>query len=201
MAVKNGTLIADGIGNYPIQVLQISYGLNIIAQEDQAATFKILYTRQVQTDTFALQVVFDSISERLAFRQWAVNYAAQAISPSSVGAIRVTVPQRKFDMIGVLTQGVMETTTPEDVLWPMTLQFNASQINSISSFINDNDYNVGNITGIYTPPSNDATKVDGDFYYPNSFGDFLTTTANPYAPDIISSLQSVGAALNNLGVA
>lgn len=201
MAPKNGTFIADGIGNYSIQVLQIAYGLNIIAQEDQAATFKILYTRQVQTDTFSLQVVFDSLTERLAFRQWVVNYAAQAISPSPVGAIRVVVPQRNFDMIGVLTQGVVETTTPEDVLWPMTLQFNAAQFNNTASFINDNDYAVGNLAGIYTPPSNDATKVDGDVYYPNSFGDFLTTTTNPYAPDIISSLQAVNVALNNLGVA
>lgn len=157
----NGTISAYGLSpqDIAVRVNQIAYGLNIIGQEDEAAYAKTFYVRQVQEDVFYLTVEFITAKERRDFFSWYQNYAIQATKPSPVGPMRVQVPSRNFDFYGTLTQGVQEVTTPQDVTWNMTLQFNGAQpTTSLSSaYIND---------GSAYQAQQDETV--SDWFYPNS---------------------------------
>jgi hypothetical protein len=119
----NTILTAAGVGSFQLRTHQISFSMNVICTEDQSSTYKYLYTRQAQTDTFALQVIYDSMAERDSFFNWYYQYANLAIVPSPVGSIRVQIPSRNFDMTGTLISGLNKTNTPSDVLWDNTLEF------------------------------------------------------------------------------
>lgn len=152
----NTVLTAAGVGTFALRTTRISFGLNVIATEGQSATFKYLYTRQVQVDTFSIQVLFDSTAERNAFFNWYRNYANLAIVPSPVGSIRVQVPSRNFDMTGTLIDGPTLATKPEDVTWDNTLNFKGA------TFTNQAQPATGSK---YVPPSN---TVASKFFYPTS---------------------------------
>jgi hypothetical protein len=158
----NGTITAYGMSpqSVAVRVTSISYGLNIIGSEDEAARAKTFYARQVQEDVFHLTVQFITLAERRSFFKWFQSYAILATQPSPVGAMRVQVPVRGFDFYGTLTQGVQEVTTPQDVTWSMALQFNGAQptVAISSAYLND--------ASAYTPPSNDPTSAT--WFYPSS---------------------------------
>lgn len=178
---RNAVITATGVGSFPLRVIRISYGLNIIATEDQSATFKYLYTRQVQTDSFAIDVMFDSTGERDGFFNWFRGYANLAIKPSPVGSVRVQVPARQFDMTGTLISGPQLVTTPTDVVWVNTLQFNGA------TFTNQSGTPV---TSKYVAPANSTASK---YFYPNStdLGAPVVTNAQAAAAAAKAQAQAV----------
>jgi hypothetical protein len=165
-ASYNATLVASGYGSISIRIIGISYGLNIIANEDHAANTKAFYARQVQTDTFTLQVQFLTSAERRQFYTWAMGYAAAAVSPSTVGLIVATyngtyddqgnMLSAPFSMSGVLTSGMTEATQVSDVTWTMGLNFSGAQFTSTAN---------EPTASSYTAPK-DAEAAQ--YFYPNS---------------------------------
>lgn len=189
MAGENGLLTADGYGTYSVVVQRISYGLNIIATEEETATFKYLYTRQVQTDVFSIEIVFVTSEARTAFSRWYQGYARQAIQPSPVGVMRVQVPNRNFDMFGTPTDGVEESTTVTDVTWPMTITFHGGFFAGQNSYVNDS-----NIVSLST--AKDAvnplfyptgTNINGPVYDPAGTAPVTSSAAVQWA--IVNSLN------------
>lgn len=159
MAGENGLLTAAGYGTFPIVVTRLSYGLNIIATEEQTATSKYLYTRQVQTDTFSVRILFDTSAKRRAFFNWFQGFAKLAIVPSPVGTMRVQVPGRDFDAFGTPTSGMQEVTTPKDVTWEVDITFRGAFFPGDNAYVND--------------PSNQIYQAPGDktanqYFYPTS---------------------------------
>lgn len=171
----NCTLTAYGMDTYgqptdwPLRALQVSYGLNIIGQEDQAGAVKTFYARQVQEDQFAVVVVFVNAKERRDFFTWYQAYAQYATSPGPVGPMRVQVPSRGFDFLGTLTDGVQEQTTVPDVTWRMTLQFQGAQptVSLSDAYLSDAVVPGpgGSSVPIYQPPANDP--LVGLYFYPD----------------------------------
>lgn len=165
---SNGLLTAAGYGKFLILVDHVSYGLNIIGVAEQTAKYKYFYARQVQTDTFSINVIFTTSTEREAFFKWFIGFAQLAISPSSVGTMRVQVTPPPapgstngyaFDMQGTPTTGVIETTTPKDVTWPMTIAFNGAFFTGQNQYVNDP------VSSIYQAS---ADQTAGKYFYPDS---------------------------------
>lgn len=189
MSGENCLITAAGYGTTTVKVGRVSYGLNIIATEEQAATSKYLYTRQVQTDVFTLQVIFTTISERHSFVTWFQGFAQLAITPSPVGTMQVQIPSRQFNMYGTLTTGVEEDTTPSDVIWTMSLTFNGAFFPGQNSYVNDPT------NSIYQAPGD---KVASQFFYPvssnlngPSYSPAQTATATPTTADIQATLNKL----------
>jgi hypothetical protein len=167
----NCTLSAYGMDTYglpvdwSLRVTQVSYGLNIIGNEDQAAAFKTFYARQVQEDTFVILAMFINAAERRDFFTWYQAYAKYTTTPSPVGAMRCQVPARGFDFYGTLADGVVESTTVKDVAWMMSLKFVGAQptVSLSSAYTSDNTVNG---QPLYVPPSND--DVATNWFYPES---------------------------------
>jgi len=168
-SLLNGTLAPVGYSPFHLTVLQWSYGLNIVAQEDLAANYKAFYARNVLNDHFTWTVQFATHHERQAFYYWALGYARQATDPQrTAGLIRASVspvPYRDgvewlpaFDMFGVLADGVTQLTTPSDVTWQMTLSFVGAQITRSATFAQDKN--------IYHPPTDNAEAAA--YFYPES---------------------------------
>lgn len=178
----NGTLTANGYGSIGVRITGIAWGLNIIASEDHAAYTKAFYCRQVQTDTFSLQVQFVSSTERHAFYEWALGYSNQATTPdNTVGMIQADCqgtyyPDGQpylppFSMIGVMTAGVTESTQNKDVTWSMSLGFSGAQFTSGASFVSD--FNVVSV------PSGGTEQAQ--YFYPTSSALASTSPDSLYA--------------------
>lgn len=179
-------MTADSMPDIQLRVYQISIPVNIIAVENESATYKYLYTRQIQNDTFVLKTVFDSIYERRTFYQWFTSYIAQTIVPSPVGRCRVVVPAREFDMQGTLTRGIVETTSVTDVLWSMDLEFHGAQFSSSASYVNDS------ISSIYTNTSPSDTGTS-QYFYPtaNAFTGAPANAPTNEVPPTANDIQSL----------
>lgn len=130
----NALLSANGMPDIYLRVMRVSLPVNILANEEESVSSKFLYTRQIQSDTFVVTVIFDSMAERGEFYTWYTSYANQTIIPSPVGACRLQVPSRDVDLSGTLTSGVALSNTVSDVTWPMDLTFSGSPSNGYTNF-------------------------------------------------------------------
>lgn len=132
----NGTLSYNK-QSYGIKVGRVLYGMEIRGQEDTGQggspdnmyASKVFYTRQVFQSTFSIEAIFSTYEEKEDFANWAIKYA-QTISAwqrsNWAAYMRVQVPSRKFDFLGILTEGITKNVQVTDVTWTMDLVFRGS---------------------------------------------------------------------------
>ena len=124
MSTTNGLLSATGWGQHRVTVTQVAHGVSIITNQDDARSMRSLYLLRRSVAPFTVWVHSASYAESVELAEWLRGYATRAASPGSgVGAMRVQVPSRDFDQLGVPDGEIAYGDRVGAYTYPATLTF------------------------------------------------------------------------------
>lgn len=105
----NCSLSARGYGTRIVNVDRLSHGLAIKASDDHSRLGLAFYPRKVSSSSFGLTIIFTDYDEFESFGLWIETYCRKMADPATVGIgpVRVTLPARHFDKVGVPSGVVM----------------------------------------------------------------------------------------------
>lgn len=107
MAGKNCLISIPSYGKTYVMVESIVHGLNIFTfgpeNSQESRTRRQFFTSRRTSGSFTLDLIFTSHNSREQFLSWLEGYARWAANPSTNStSVRVVVPSRGFDKLGVL---------------------------------------------------------------------------------------------------
>lgn len=152
----NGAMGAKGYGWHLIAVERLDYGVEIVSSRDQARNTQAFYGITVEEGSFSMSVMMSSWTEYEAFSKWLRNYGL-ALSAGKTGPMRVIVPTRNIDRVGVLNGGITFGKDVQTKLFRMRLSFIGSRepITSPDS---------SKLVSSFAMPTED--HVNAPFFYP-----------------------------------
>lgn len=98
--VYNGNLSATGYGTKGVRLTAITFGTTIISTTGDARTYRTLYTNAQSSFSFGIAIICPTFEEYASLGEWIEGYGRSLLT-SSVGLMRVRLPSRGFDRIGV----------------------------------------------------------------------------------------------------
>lgn len=125
MAGENCVLSASGYGTWRAKCLGFAHGLTIVqGAPDETRNARAFYFSRRAEDRFGLTLVFSSWGDYRAFGDWIRGYGIQASTPGTpVGSMRVMVPSRGFDKVGVPSRGTVFSAEVGTIAYRMVLTF------------------------------------------------------------------------------
>lgn len=130
MAGENCTLAVQTYGERRVVVTRVAYGLEILtsSNEDQSRSAKQFHTAKVAYGTFHLNMVFTSWEAREDFNIWMETYLRRLTNPGRqyLYPMRVTIPSRKFERIGIPQGGLRYGDEVARATYPAALVFHAA---------------------------------------------------------------------------
>lgn len=124
MADENCLMGAGGYGSVAVKVESVEYGINIISSEAEARNRRAFYVVKHTPGMFDLGLVFKNYDEIYTFAKWMSGYFKKLQDPDlNLGVMRVIVPSRHFDRMGVPSGAVPLGDNLEDTARRMTLSF------------------------------------------------------------------------------
>lgn len=157
MAGENCTLAVTSYGARSVKCDGIGYGMDVVAgAPDSARNYRAFYISKVATNRFYLNLVFVKFADYDAFVRWVEEYGKQASTPGTpVGAMRVTIPARRFDRVGVPVTGITFGDLVRKTSYRLTVIFDGAR-------------DLGDTTvpkpSTFSLPAND--KTDAPYFYP-----------------------------------
>lgn len=153
----NCLLSAAGYGDYEVICLTLSHGIEVIAgAPDQARDHRAFYISRRTSSRFTVGITFTTYDEYAKFGAWMQGYGKQATTPNTpVGAMRVMVPARNFDRVGVPVRGISFGDTVGSITHPVSLQFDGAR--------ESGDFS-SPIVSSFENPTTDVES--GKFFYP-----------------------------------
>ena len=125
---ENGIFSVPGYGSRKAVVVEIQHGLQIIAGEDEAASRRGFYPRTYSLGTFSLSLQFAEYRLFTDFSNWFAGYVAFSLSTNGPkNSMRVQVPSRHFDRLGVPNGGINLGRKVDDVVYSQTINFIGGQ--------------------------------------------------------------------------
>lgn len=107
MSGENALLASANYGTFVCRVTAVSYGMKIVGEQQDARASQTFLTSRVVEDNFILSIVFASYASFTAFGTWMQGYIAkQGGGDSTAMPMRVIVPSRNFDKIGIPTSPI-----------------------------------------------------------------------------------------------
>lgn len=107
MSGENALLASANYGGFVCRVTGISHGMKITGEQQDARASQTFLTSRVVEDNFILSIVFTSYAGYAAFGDWMRGYIEkQSGVDSTAKPMRVIVPARNFDRIGVPTSPI-----------------------------------------------------------------------------------------------
>lgn len=107
MSGENALLASANYGAFVCRVTAVSHGIKIIGQEQDARSSQTFLTSRVVEDNFILSIVFATYAGYAAFGNWMQGYIQKQAGADSTGMpMRVIVPSRNFDRIGIPTSPI-----------------------------------------------------------------------------------------------
>lgn len=127
----NGTLIAGNFGTRKVGVVSISHGMTVVADEDSTRDARVMYTSKRTSGSFGMVLVFTSYMEHVRTMQWFEEYVRRAAHPDvNPGPMRVIVPVRKFDKVGIPAVSSGPLVTDDEVgrvVWRVNVGFEGAR--------------------------------------------------------------------------
>lgn len=120
----NGTLSATNYGAKRVTIEKVTYAVEFIADQDQTRMGRAYYAKQMTAAPFQIAIVCASHGEAQVLADWFKGYGDRAASGhAQVGSMRVTVPSRQFDKMGVPSTGIVFGDDRTSVLYRMNISF------------------------------------------------------------------------------
>ena len=183
-AAYNMVFSAANYGTYEAICTQIQYGPDIVGDQDSAAFIQAYYPHAIYYDQFSVGLVFTAVQDRKNFYDWMLNYtivAAQHVG--HIQGMRVRGPYG-FDFHGVPEGGFVQSTTPADVVWPMTINFVGGYPYTRPKWLPGGVAVGNNSSTAFVPPHLDANQLP---FYPNDYyygapqqGNYVPQKGNGY---------------------
>lgn len=155
--MSNCLLSAAGVGDYLVTCLTISHGVRVISgSPDSARDHRAFYLSKRTAARFTLGLTFASQRDYANFGAWLQHYGHELTKVgSSTGRMRVRVPARNFDRVGVPVSGGSYGDQVGQITYPVTLQFDGG--NESRDFANA-------APSSFVLATSDA--AEGKFFYP-----------------------------------
>lgn len=122
----NGVLVGENYGAHYIVVDSLGYGIDVIAQTDEARTRRAFYLRRVYTGTFTLDLIFSNYREFKQFCDWMIEWFQFAGSNYS-SYMRVVVQSQEFDRYAMPTKGVWFGDSVGAMTYHVVLEFDGAR--------------------------------------------------------------------------
>lgn len=109
-----------------VRATTVAYGMDIIsyAPDGESRSGSTFYPAKRADSDFDLTVIFTSAARYAQVNKWLERYVDWAANPNTAASpVRVTIPQRNFDMTGVIKDGISYGRKVADVSYGMTLSF------------------------------------------------------------------------------
>jgi hypothetical protein len=104
---ENALLASANYGAFVCRVTGISHGMKITGEQQDARASQTFLTSRVVEDNFILSIAFAGFQGYQAFGEWMKGYIeAQSGVDSTAKPMRVIVPARGFDKIGIPTSPI-----------------------------------------------------------------------------------------------
>jgi hypothetical protein len=121
---SNGVMGASGYGARAIKVETISYGLSIEGSSAKGRFSPVFSLNLVTQPGFSIGLVFSTHGEYQAFFDWISTYGTKAAhNVGSTGPMRVIVPSRRFDQVGIPKEGITFGDEVHSVVYRQNLNF------------------------------------------------------------------------------
>ena len=122
--VSNCRLSASGYGERYINVTRIMHGVKFTGTEDGGRNGRVWYPQRQTSGSFGLAVIFSDHRAYEKFVAWVVEYIQHVSNPDGVAvAMRAQVPARKFDKLGVPSDGLTFARSYDEVTHELSLSF------------------------------------------------------------------------------
>lgn len=179
----NCLLTIPRYGYARVRATQVAYGMEIVsyAADGESRSGATFYPAKRTDSDFDLTLIFSSRPNYVRINQWLQRYVDWASNPSSVASpVRVTIPDRKFDMTGVLKGGIAFGARVGAITHGMTLSFVGARSSvkldsgAISTFSGPrNASNDPALTYLYPPGQLKGSEYGWDYVYDEPAGTIL----------------------------
>lgn len=124
MSGENCTLTAAGYGARDVRVTALRHGVVIMGTESETRDARTFYPMREALDDFSISIIFSRNADYRDFIDWTLGFVRRISDPNQVPiAMRVELPARGFDQVGIPRAGLGYREKDNDVTWSITLQF------------------------------------------------------------------------------
>lgn len=170
----NCSLITDS-DSRRVRCDALSYGIDVVSSEDVGRLSRTFNPHHTDSHSFSLRIVCSTHEEFTELNTWLHDFVKSTIQGKGT-VMRVQVPSRDFDRVGVLQGGIEFGTHVGEVTFPITLTFIGARdavtttTAILSQFVpSGTDYKE---YGQYFYPA--GTQLSGD-ERPSSYGEDIPT--------------------------
>jgi hypothetical protein len=98
----NCRLTVGGYGVFLCRTLRLTFSLNILSNEGEAATRRAFYPWVTSGSSFDMAVIHKTWEEREVFNAWVKGYMDRVAANQRIsGSMKIEVPARRFHRVGV----------------------------------------------------------------------------------------------------
>lgn len=201
----NCLLTALQYGYARVRATQVAYGMDVIAYapDGESRAGSTFYPAKRVDSDFDLTLIFISVDRYELINRWLERYIDWSAHPDSPGAaIRVTLPNRNFDMTGIIKGGVTFGREVGSTSYGMTLSFVAARspidltTRTVSSYSPERNGSKDPSLAYFTPSGTQlkSTAYGWDYVYDEPAG--TTLLNNEETGPLAGVIPGLGSGVN-----